>query len=56
MSSIVLLFSGQGAQRVGMGRDFYEQSSEAKALFDQAAEILPDLQSVMFETGGVQPE
>ncbi len=49
MSSVVLLFSGQGAQRVGMGRDFYDSSPEARALFEKAAETLPELQSVMFD-------
>lgn len=34
---------------MGMGRDFYESSPEARELFDQAANRLPDLQSVMFE-------
>ena len=34
------IFPGQGAQFVGMGKDLYEQSAEAKALFEQANEIL----------------
>lgn len=34
------VFPGQGAQFSGMGKDFYENSSEFKALFEQANEIL----------------
>lgn len=34
------VFPGQGAQYPGMGKDLYEQSDEAKALFKKADEIL----------------
>ncbi len=34
------IFSGQGAQFVGMGKDLYENSPAAKAIFDQADEVL----------------
>ena len=34
------VFSGQGAQAPGMGKDLYESSAAAKAIFDQADEIL----------------
>lgn len=34
------VFPGQGAQFVGMGKDLYEQSEEAKNLFEQANTIL----------------
>ena len=34
------VFSGQGAQAPGMGRDLYESSSAAKAVFDRADEVL----------------
>lgn len=48
--SIVALFSGQGAQKVGMGQDFYESSATARAMMDQANEILGySLTKVMFE-------
>lgn len=34
------VFPGQGAQFVGMGKDLYEGSEEAKALFEKANDIL----------------
>lgn len=34
------VFPGQGAQFPGMGKELYEQSQEAKALFEKANEIL----------------
>ena len=34
------VFPGQGAQYIGMGKDLYENSAEARALFDKANEIL----------------
>ena len=50
MSKAVLLFSGQGAQKVGMGEDLVEAYPSAKALFQQADQVLGrSLTSVMFE-------
>jgi [acyl-carrier-protein] S-malonyltransferase len=44
------VFPGQGAQFTGMGKDLYESSAKAKALFDQADEILGfKLTKIMFE-------
>ncbi len=34
------IFPGQGAQFVGMGKDLYEQSEQARTLFEQANDIL----------------
>ncbi|RVU01718.1 [acyl-carrier-protein] S-malonyltransferase [Mucilaginibacter limnophilus] len=34
------IFPGQGAQYSGMGKDLYEQSEQARALFEQANDIL----------------
>ncbi len=34
------VFPGQGAQFVGMGKELYEQSSEAQSLFEKANELL----------------
>ena len=36
----IFAFSGQGAQAVGMGKDLYENSPEAKKIFDLADEVL----------------
>ena len=44
------VFPGQGAQFSGMGKDLYESSEKAKALFEKANEILGfDITKVMFE-------
>lgn len=40
MKRWVFLFPGQGSQYVGMGKDFYENYSEVRELFDQAEVIL----------------
>jgi [acyl-carrier-protein] S-malonyltransferase len=43
------VFPGQGAQYPGMGKDLYENSAEAKALFDRANEILGfNITDIMF--------
>lgn len=34
------IFPGQGCQKQGMGKDLYEQSSKARAVFEQANDIL----------------
>jgi len=44
------VFPGQGAQFPGMGKDLYESSDIAKALFQQANDILGfNIQQIMFE-------
>ena len=44
------VFPGQGAQFVGMGKDLYENSPEAKELFEKANEILGfRITDLMFE-------
>lgn len=40
MDHLAFLFPGQGSQAVGMGRDFYENSSLAKEIFAKADEVL----------------
>lgn len=44
------IFPGQGSQFPGMGKDLFESSSEAKALFEKANQILGfDITKIMFE-------
>ncbi|MCT4663873.1 MAG: ACP S-malonyltransferase [Flavobacteriales bacterium] len=44
------VFPGQGAQFTGMGKDLYENSAEAKELFEKANEILGfRITDIMFE-------
>lgn len=55
MNEIVLLFSGQGAQKVGMGQDLVERYPSARSLFAKADEVLGrSLSEVMF--GGPEEE
>lgn len=50
MSDIVLLFSGQGAQKVGMGKDWAEHSPAIRGMAARADEVLGfPLSSIMFE-------
>lgn len=45
-----ILFPGQGAQGVGMGKDLYENYTESKRIFDIASNILDwDVREVCFE-------
>ena len=44
------IFPGQGAQFAGMGKDLYEQSEEARGLFEKANDILGfRITDIMFE-------
>lgn len=50
MSQIVLLFSGQGAQKVGMGKDWAESSDTVRKMAAQADEALGfSISNIMFE-------
>ena len=50
MSKTAFLFPGQGAQYVGMAKDFYDTYPECKEIIDKAAEHMDfDLKHVLFE-------
>lgn len=50
MSKIAFIYPGQGAQKAGMGQDFYENSPLARAIYDQAGEILGlDMKALCFK-------
>lgn len=40
MGKIAYIFPGQGAQKAGMGKDFYENSAVSRAVFEKAGELL----------------
>ena len=50
MKKIAFVFPGQGAQYTGMGKDFYEQISVCKEVFEKASEVTGiDIASLCFE-------
>lgn len=50
MSKIAFIYPGQGAQKAGMGKDFYEQSETAKKVYDTADALLDiDIKAICFE-------
>ena len=50
MSKTAFIFPGQGAQKAGMGADFYENSELAAKIYDEAAEHLGiDMKALCFE-------
>lgn len=50
MKKVAFIFPGQGAQTVGMGRDFYEKFEVARKTFEEADEILGyKISDIIFE-------
>ncbi len=48
--ALALIFSGQGAQKVGMGKSLYDQSPAARAVFEEADRVLGwSLTKICFE-------
>lgn len=50
MGKIAFIFPGQGAQYIGMGKDFYDKEPVSKAVFDKASEVTGlDIPALCFE-------
>lgn len=50
MSKIAFVFPGQGAQKIGMGKDFYDAFDTAKQIFEDASDWLSlDMKALCFE-------
>ena len=40
MSKTAFIYPGQGAQKAGMGADFYEKDADVRSLYDEAGKAL----------------
>ncbi|CAA6808397.1 MAG: Malonyl CoA-acyl carrier protein transacylase (EC [uncultured Campylobacterales bacterium] len=50
MDNIVFLYPGQGSQKIGMAKDFYDSSTKAKEIIQNASDrVKVDFKKLMFE-------
>ena len=50
MGKLAFIYPGQGAQKVGMGKDFYEKSESARQIYDLAEDVLDfSVKQICFE-------
>lgn len=49
MAGIAFVFSGQGAQKPGMGQELYQQSPAARGVLDSLEKVRPGLLTLCFE-------